>query len=528
LIAINSTAFESNDDEHPFVGSKTETALLIFARQLGLDSVSVERSNATTVYFMPFYAIHQYMAVVVNLSSNKYRLYVKGAPEVLLAKSTRIVSDPTERLSDHAITAEDTDYLKEIIASFASCSLRTIGLAYRDFDRWPSSEEEVNVDEILKDLVFLAVVGIQDPLRPEAKEAVQTCQKAGVVVRMVTGDNILTAKAISKECGILGTDGTVMEGKEFRSLSRTQLKAELPQLRVIARASPEDKRLLVTQLKDLGEVVAVTGDGTNDTLALAAADIGFSMGISGTEVAKEAAAIILMDDNFASIVNAIMWGRAINDAVKKFLQFQVTITVTSVALAFISAVSSSQEQSVLTPVQLMWVNLIQDTLAALALATDPPPCSILDRKPEPKLAPLITPTMWKTIVGQSVYQLAVTLILYFGGAKILGYNSAHQKSQLQTLVFSTYVWMQIFNQYNCRRIDNKFNILEGVLRNWLFIGISVIMIGCQVLILFVGGRAFSITRLNPAQWGYSLVLGALSIPVGAVIRVIRLEKVWKE
>lgn len=321
LIAINSTAFESGDDEHPFVGSKTETALLTFARHhLGLDSVSVERSNAITVYFMPFYAIHQCMAVVVKLSSNKYRLYVKGAPEVLLAKSTRIVSDPTERLSDHAITAEDTDYLKEVIASYASCSLRTIGLAYRDFDWWPSSEAEVNVDEILKDLVFLAVVGIQDPLRPEAKEAVQTCQKAGVVVRMVTGDNILTAKAIAKECGILGTDGTVMEGVEFRGLSRTQLKSALPQLRVIARASPEDKRLLVTQLKDLGETVAVTGDGTNDTLALAAADIGFSMGISGTEVAKEAAAIILMDDNFASIVKAIMWGRAINDAVKKFLQ----------------------------------------------------------------------------------------------------------------------------------------------------------------------------------------------------------------
>jgi P-type Ca2+ transporter type 2C len=327
LIAINSTAFEGdNDDEHLFIGSKTETALLKFARHyLGLGLVSVERSNTTTVYFMPFYANHQCMAAVVKLSSNKYRLYVKGAPEVLLAKSTRVVSDPTEGLSDHPITAEDTDYLKEIISTHASCSLRTMGLAYRDFDSWPDSEAEVNVDEILKDLVFLAVVGIQDPLRPDVKEAVRVCQHAGVVVRMVTGDNILTAEAIAKECGILGPNGTAMEGKEFRNLSRTQMDTALPQLRVIARASPEDKRLLVTALKDLGDVVAVTGDGTNDTLALAAADIGFSMGISGTEVAKEAAAIILMDDNFASIVKAIMWGRAINDAVKKFLQVCISM-----------------------------------------------------------------------------------------------------------------------------------------------------------------------------------------------------------
>jgi P-type Ca2+ transporter type 2C len=327
LIAINSTAFEGdNDDEHLFIGSKTETALLKFARHyLGLGLVSVERSNTTTVYFMPFYANHQCMAAVVKLSSNKYRLYVKGAPEVLLAKSTRVVSDPTEGLSDHPITAEDTDYLKEIISTYASCSLRTMGLAYRDFDSWSDSEAEVNVDEILKDLVFLAVVGIQDPLRPDVKEAVRVCQHAGVVVRMVTGDNVLTAEAIAKECGILGPNGTAMEGKEFRNLSRTQMDTALPQLRVIARASPEDKRLLVTALKDLGDVVAVTGDGTNDTLALAAADIGFSMGISGTEVAKEAAAIILMDDNFASIVKAIMWGRAINDAVKKFLQVCISM-----------------------------------------------------------------------------------------------------------------------------------------------------------------------------------------------------------
>ena len=193
------------------------------------------------------------------------------------------------------------------------------------------------------------------------------------------------------------------------------------------------------------------------------------MGIAGTEVAKEASAIILMDDNFSSIVKAIMWGRAVNDAVKKFLQvsmpfiitptvltspkFQVTVNITAVILTFVSAVSSNMEQSVLTAVQLLWVNLIMDTFAALALATDPPAPSILDRKPDPKSAPLITVNMWKMIIGQAIYQLVVTFVLFFAGASILSYQSDHEKAQLSTLVFNTFVWMQIFNQYKYALVE---------------------------------------------------------------------------
>ena len=174
----------------------------------------------------------------------------------------------------------------------------------------------------------------------------------------------------------------------------------------------------------------------------------------------------------------------------------------------------------LTAVQLLWVNLIMDTFAALALATDPPTPSILNRKPEPKSAPLITLTMWKMIIGQSIYQLVVTLILYFGGASILSYQTTREQDQLQTLIFNTFVWMQIFNQYNNRRLDNKFNIFEGVFRNWFFIGIQFIIVAGQIMIVFIGGTAFSVHRLNSAQWAYSLVLGALSIPIAIIIRLI--------
>ena len=220
-----------------------------------------------------------------------------------------------------------------------------------------------------------------------------------------------------------------------------------------------------------------------------------------------------------------------------YVQFQITITITSAILTFVSAVASSEEQPVLTPVQLMWVNLFQDTLAALALATDPPTHSVLDRKPDSKSASLISIAMWKMIAGQTIYQMAVALTLYFRGTQILSYQTDHEKEQLQTLVFNTYVWMQIFNMYKYvdlqrlvkdfglisdshRQLENKFNIFEGIFRNKLFITVSLIMIGGQILIAFVGGKAFSVTRLDHAQWAYSIVIGVVSIPIGIIIRVI--------
>merc|ERR1712230_319989 len=334
------------------------------------------------------------------------------------------------------------------MGTYAQKSLRTIGLTYRDFPSWPPAGTQTSADpsaaefdQVFTNMVFSGVVGIQDPVRPGVPEAVAKCQFAGVKVRMVTGDNIITARAIARESGI------VMEGPEFRKLSDEAMTEILPRLAVLARSSPQDKQILVQKLRSLDETVAVTGDGTNDGPALKAADVGFSMGIAGTEVAKEASAIILMDDNFASIVKALMWGRAVNDAVAKFLQFQLTVNITAVLLTFVSAVSNPDMESVLTAVQLLWVNLIMDTFAALALATDPPTPAILDRKPAGKRAPLITMNMWKMIIGQAIFQLTVTFILYFAGAQILGYNE-EQDLELSTMVFNTFVWMQIFNEFN--------------------------------------------------------------------------------
>ncbi|KAG7111374.1 Calcium-transporting ATPase 2 like protein [Verticillium longisporum] len=323
----------------------------------------------------------------------------------------------------------------------------------------------------------------------------------------------------------------VMEGPEFRNLTKYEQLEILPRLHVLARSSPEDKRILVKRLKEQGEIVAVTGDGTNDAPALKTADVGFSMGIAGTEVAKEASAIILMDDNFNSIVKALMWGRAVNDAVKRFLQFQLTVNITAVVLTFVTSVSSNGGEgavSVLTAVQLLWVNLIMDTLAALALATDPPQKSVLLRKPERRNASIISTTMWKMIIGQAIYQLAITFMLFYGYDHLdlvkneMNLSPERFEAQVRTLVFNTFVWMQIFNQWNNRRLDNRFNIFEGLTQNYFFVAISSIMIGGQILIIFVGGAALSIApdKQTALMWGIAIVLGFLSIPFGIVIRLI--------
>ena len=331
-IAINSTAFESQGgSDEGFIGSKTEVALLTFAKvHLGMDSLSNERSNAEVVQIFPFDSSKKCMGAVIKIPKHGYRMFVKGASEILLKECASVADVTTGDVLN--LTSDMREEIESTISIYAKKSLRTIGLCYRDFPSWPPTGTETSADPhsaefepVLKDMILNGIVGIMDPVRDGVPDAVAKCQLAGVKVRLVTGDNIETARAIATDCGILrNEDEIVMEGPDFRKLNDDELLNILPRLAVLARSSPTDKQILVQKLKALGETVAVTGDGTNDGPALKAADVGFSMGISGTEVAKEASSIVLMDDNFASIVKALMWGRAVNDAVSKFLQVSCT------------------------------------------------------------------------------------------------------------------------------------------------------------------------------------------------------------
>lgn len=352
-IAINSTAFEGEEEGKPvFIGSKTETALLQLAQEhLGLLSLAETRANEQVAHMFPFDSGKKCMGVVIKLQNSQYRLVVKGASEILLGFASSTADFAT--LGTEPLFEDSRQSITDTINEYANRSLRTIGLVYQDFEQWPPAHAtfteggSVDFSSLLHDLIFLGVVGIQDPVRPGVPEAVRKAQGAGVTVRMVTGDNMQTARAIATECLIYTGGGVAMEGPEFRQLSEVKMDEILPRLQVLARSSPEDKRILVTRLKAMGEIVAVTGDGTNDAPALKAANIGFSMGISGTEVAKEASSIILMDDNFASIITALMWGRAVNDAVQKFLQ--VSFNHVHLTLELILMTNSSRSPSTSPP-----------------------------------------------------------------------------------------------------------------------------------------------------------------------------------
>lgn len=489
-LAVNSTAFEDRNPETgelEFVGSKTETALLRFAKDLNWAPYQQTRQAADIVQMIPFSSERKAMGVVVRIPGSGYRLYLKGASEIITKLCTRhiIVRRPGSSPSDDKsietaqITELEEENISRTIIFYANQMLRTLAIAYRDFESWPpaghtGAEDEVPYEMIADQLTLIGIVGIEDPLRPGVKEAVAKCHGAGVTIKMCTGDNVLTARSIASQCGIFTAGGIIMEGPVFRRLSPEERREIVPRLQVLARSSPEDKRILVDTLKGLGEIVGVTGDGTNDGPALKHANVGFSMGIAGTEIAKEASDIILMDDNFASIVSAIMWGRCVNDSVRKFLQFQVSVNITAVLITFISAVSSDQEESVLTAVQLLWINIIMDTFAALALATDPASPELLKRLPDRKTAPLFSVDMGKMILGQSVYQTFIVLLFHFAGPKFWNYHTEKQHAELSTMVFNTFVFCQIFNSVNCRSLTNDKNIFRGLTKNWYFIVITLL------------------------------------------------------
>jgi Ca2+-transporting ATPase len=406
-------------------GSPTEQAILAFAAGLpGADFAGV-RAAAPMVHMQPFNSAKKCMGVAVrDTATGSLRIYWKGASEIVLAACTQTLSADGK---SSAMSAATRTELEALINTFAEGALRTLMLAYTELPKGakePDWEAE-GVSLPFGNLTAIALVGIKDPPRPGVPDAVLACQAAGIVVRMVTGDNITTARAIAKEVNILddAAGHISMEGPVFREMPRAEMLKMLPQLRVLARSSPTDKHTLVSLLRSLGEVVAVTGDGTNDAPALHEADIGLAMGIAGTEVAKEASDIIILDDNFASCVRVVRWGRSVYRNIQAFVQFQLTVNIVALTLNMICALAGGDIP--LTAVQLLWVNMIMDTMGALALATEPPRDSVMLRKPYGRTEPIISNIMWRNMLTMATFQLLVLFIMFFKGCEILefGYSS---------------------------------------------------------------------------------------------------------
>eukprot|EP01026_Neomeris_dumetosa_P031185 TRINITY_DN24753_c0_g1_i10.p1 TRINITY_DN24753_c0_g1~~TRINITY_DN24753_c0_g1_i10.p1 ORF type:complete len:1101 (+),score=168.83 TRINITY_DN24753_c0_g1_i10:61-3303(+) len=570
-LAINSTAtakFEGGTWQ--LQGNRTECAMLKLAVNMGANIEEI-RCQQEVVRTFTFSSQRKRMSAVCQKiyqscnGDDQLILYSKGAAEIMLQLCSRWLDVDGQ---PQPLTDELRD---ELSRGFGEKDLRVLCTCYREVQGNLNNGGIGEEEQIENDLVLISMMGMRDTIRPEVPGAIKGCQRAGIDVKMLTGDNKITASAIAKQVGILSTipihfpdnhtqqdideehktneiqisnydssqlklmnvswddqqfseiEGElVLEGKQFRrlvmnqdgSVDKQMFRKVWRSLKVLARCSPMDKYVMVTGCKllkeDEEEVVAMTGDGTNDAPALRMADVGFAMN-SGTSIAKEASDILIMDDNFNSIVQAVKWGRNVYAGIIKFLQFQLTINGVAVTTACVGA--AVYQQSPLTAVQMLWVNLIMDSLASLALATEHPTDAMLDLPPFRANEPLITNVVWKNMIGQGVYQLAVMYFLVFQGDEILGVD----KDVQLTLVFNAFVMMQLFNQVNCRKIFGEESVLEKIFDNRWFVGILAGEAFLQFLIVQFGGDAFQTVPLGPQLWAVCLGFGALSLVVRQIL-----------
>ncbi len=521
-IAVNSTAqLDLSGDKPTVLGNPTEGALLLWLKSRGADYVSF-RDKAVRVEELPFSTERKYMATVVVSAGGRRILYVKGAPEIIFGMCAE----------KSGVTKAEIDAL---LLGYQNMAMRTLGFAYQVLEEGDATIADHKV--VARRLTFLGVVAISDPVRADVPAAVGEVLDAGIGVKIVTGDTPGTAKEIGRQIGLWDdsrdSDRNIITGTEFAELTDGELRKRVGDLKIIARARPMDKKRLVEALQANNEVVAVTGDGTNDAPALKAAHVGLSMG-DGTSVAKEASDITIVDNSFSSIGRAVMWGRSLFQNIQRFILFQMTVNVAACLIVLAGAFMGTE--SPLTVTQMLWVNLIMDTFAAMALASLPPSHSVMREKPRSREAFIINRPMWKSIVGVG----GIFFVLLLGLLYIFEHYSVASMTELfsflpqgvvdaahpsltpreLSMFFTIFVFLQFWNMFNARAFaTGKSAFHFKGCSGFMYIAL-IIMLG-QILIVSVGGQFFNVTPLSFTDWG--LIVGGTSVVlwIGEIIRLVK-------
>ena len=522
-IAVNSTAQldTSNEGATAVVGNPTEGATLLWLLDNGIDYNEL-RDQATTIAEIPFSTEYKYMATVVETPDGQRTLYVKGAPEIVVAMCSQCSTGDI-----------DLDALRTQLKQYQSQALRTLAFAYQPLDNGdlPIDRNRLTTSQ----MTLLGVVAISDPVRTDVPPAIEQCTDAGIQVKVVTGDTSGTAIEVAKQIGLWHddiNDNAIITGPEFAELSDAALRERVDDLKVIARARPMDKKRLVEALQERGHVVAVTGDGTNDAPALKMAQVGLSMG-DGTSVAKQVSDITIIDNSFTSITKAVMWGRSLYQNIQRFILFQLTVNVAACLLVLAGAFMGTETS--LTVTQMLWVNLIMDTFAAMALASLPPNEAVMNDKPRNRFSFIINcPTRSFVVVVGGIFSVVMLALLY-----VLEHSDITSMTDLlhahigpkghltiyeQSILFTIFVMLQFWNMFNAKGFLTSHSALRGLRHCRFFNMIMVIIFIGQVLIVSFGGKMFNVTPLPASDWAIITIITLPTLLIGELWRLWRKKR----
>lgn len=492
---INSNANISEEDgSWSFIGNPTEGSLLAAAAKAGVDYQAL-RQAADIVRVFPFSSQNKDMSTIVR-ENGKEILYVKGNPEKIISLCT-------------GISEEEKEKNFHLMEEFQNKAGRLLAFAHKELEGQYNDEEQ---DEVEQGLIYDGFVVISDPLSPDVYESIRNCRSAGIEVKMLTGDNIRTARAIANELHMLDDDHIAVEAADIEKLTDEELKEALKKIQVIARSTPLVKMRVVKLLKEQGNVVAVTGDGINDAPAIKHADVGIAMGIAGTDVTKEASDMVLLDDSFSTIIKAVQWGRGIYENFKRFIQFQLTVNVSSVVVVICSILAGFSAP--FTALELLWINIIMDGPPALTLGLEPIRPDLLKHKPTRRNENIISKKMLLRIFVNGIFISVIFMLQHF--KNFLGAAPEEEA----TVLFTLFVLFQLFNAFNCRELDDT-PMFKNLLKNKLMLGVFLLVLILQGIITQFGAAVFETVPLSAAMWGKMLLTAFTVIILNEGIKAVK-------